>query len=555
MSDKFSKLTQNAIYCYKNCLLDDEVGMSMIAIYEAGVCDDVIANMFEKRVNKHKFQQAMFGPYIFKTPKLPKGNYIIGFDEKGKEHRSYIQFLNAHSLTVAGSGAGKTTFSYFKILQVAKHAADQNDKQVLGIWLFDLMKREFGLLKPYLSRLDIELLVLSGRDLKINPLQLPVGVEISNWIPRVADMLIEVLGLAPRASKLLQAKLFPLYRKFEGENLSPTLFDLFEEIKKDKKSNHAARTAILDSLEPVLLSLGPQVLAYRRGWTTEELASRHICFELAGLSETDKNLILNTLILSEFTSRIARGISNPNMSLWINLDEAQRICSASSHTSAIASLIGLVRGTGIGLDLSVQSIDKVLPQIVSNTATKVMGRCGSRGDYDGIGHSLGLKSDQIDWAQMNLEPGLFIGQLGEGQWRYPFVFKVPPMDLDRTVVDQRIDIGTLADIKTVSAAEFKTWGSVPVTTATVVKPSVFSSEQEYSFCKAVAEHPMQASSRYPKLAGISSKSAASVRQQLIFKGLIREHKLDSGGRGRSSLLLEILPEGIKAITEHQETQV
>jgi len=448
---------------------------------------------------------------------------------------------------VASSGAGKTTAYYFNILQVAP--------RVPGMWLFDLRKREFAILKPYLARLGINLIILPGRSLRINLLQLPIGVEVSDCIPRVADMLIEVLGLPQRASKLLQAKLFILYRKFEGKNSYPTLFDLFEEIKKDKKTNHPARTAILDSLEPVLLSLGPQVLAYRCGWTTAELASRPICFELAGLSEVDKNLILNSLILSEFTSRIARGVSNPKLSLLICLDEAQRICSSSNHTSAIAGQIGLVRGTGIGLDLSVQSMDGVLPQIVSNTATKVLGRCGSMADYVAAGRSMGLNAEQIQWAQMNLEPGLFIGQLGEGPWRYPFCFRIPPMNLKRAATNQEPNIGTLSNIPTVYAPEFDTWGLVPELSTAAMKPSMFDNEQEFLFCKAIADHPMRASSIYPKLAGISSKTATKVRQQLVSKGFIGEHTLDSGGRGRSSILLEVLPAGIEAIKEYQGGQI
>ncbi len=547
MNNDFSPLTQNVLYCLRSGLLEDELGKSILEIYQAGVCDDVIARMFEKRMSKHKYQQAFYGVLQFKTPKLTKGNYVIGVDENGKKLSSYIQFLNAHSLTVAGSGAGKTTFSYFKILQVANH--------VQGIWLFDIRKREFRILEQYLAKLGINLVVLGGRSLRINPLQLPIGVEVSDWLPRVADMLIEVLGLPPRASKLLQAKLFGLYRRVEGQNLYPTLYDLFEEIKKDKKSNPPARTAILDSLEPVLLSLGPEVLAYRYGWTTEELASRHICFELAGLSEVDKNLILNSLVLSEFTSRIARGISNPKMDLWMCLDEAQRICSSSSHTSAIASQIGLVRGTGIGLDLSVQSMDGILPQIVSNTAMKVMGRCGSMPDYAAAGRSMGLNAEQIQWAQMNLEPGLFISQLGEGQWRYPFVFRIPPMNLKRTATNQEPDLGTLSNIPTIYAPEFDTWGFASEVSTATAKPSMFDSEQEFSFCKAIADHPMKASSTYHKLAGISSKTATKVRLQLVAKGFIREHTLDSGGRGRRSILLEVLPEGTKALTEHQEAQI
>ena len=311
-------------------------------------------------------------------------------------------------------------------------------------------------------------------------------------------------------------------------------------------------TLSLHDALPIFAVAGSTGLAYRYGWTTKELANRHICFELAGLSETDKNLFLNYLILSEFTSRISRGISNPKMNLWICVDEAQKICSSSNNTSAIASQIGLVRGTGIGLDLSLQSMDKVLPQIVSNTATKVMGRCGSMADYAAAGHSMGLNAEQIQWAQMNLEPGLFIGQLGEGQWRYPFVFRIPPMNLKRVTANQESDIGTLSDIPTVYAPEFDTWGFIPEVSVSAMKPSMFSSEQEFLFCKAVANHSMQASSTYPKLAGISSKTAKNVRQKLVLRGFIKEHTLDTGGRGRSSILLEALAAGIEAVKKYEE---
>ena len=277
--------------------------------------------------------------------------------------------------------------------------------------------------------------------------------------------------------------------------------------------------------------------------------------ELAGLSDVDKNVILNSLILSEFTSRIARGISNPGMSLCIFIDEAQRICSSSSRTSAIAGQIGLVRGTGIGLDLSVQSMDGVLPQIVSNTATKVMGRCGSMADYVAAGHSMGLNAEQIQWAQMNLEPGLFIGQLGEGQWRSPFIFRIPPMNFPKRTGNDISDTDPLAELPTVYASEFDKWGREYEATSSqafVQKESVFASSQEYQFCKAVADHPMQQSSTYPKLARISPKSAKQVRTQLVLKNYIREHTLDPGGRGRSSLLLEALPAGIEAIGKYEE---
>ena len=548
MTEAFSPLTGKVLYCHRKGLLEDDTGAAILQIYRAGVCDEAIEDMVERRVSKHRFHEAFHGTVPFRAAKLPAGDYVIGRDAKGNELRSSIQYLNAHSLMVAGSGAGKTVFGRVRAMQIAGH--------VEGMFLFDLRKREFAVLRPLLAQQEIDLAVLSARDLRINPLQLPLGVDVSDWIPRVADMLIGVLELPPRASKLLQSKLVPLYRQFAGQPREfPTLFDLFGQIKSDRGSNTQARLAILDSLEPVLLSLGPRVLAYRYGWPSNELARRHLVFELGGVSEVDKNLILNALILSEFSSRISRGVSNPKMNLWICLDEAQRICLSSGQTSAIADLIGLVRGTGIGLDLSLQSTHAVLPQIISNTATKIIGRCGSMADYSAAGNSMGLNADQIQWAQMNLKPGLFIGQLAEGSWRYPFVFRVPnitfPSHVD--IESKETDLG----LPTVYASEFENWGyaaEIHSSPTGEPKPSLFQSQQEYLFCKAVVDHPMQPSSSYPKLAGISSKSAKLIRETLLAKKFIRTHSLDTGGRGRSAILLEPLETGMAAVQQYQEAQ-
>ena len=547
MSDEFSKLTEDFLYCHHEKLLDDEVGEAMRHIYNNGVCDDVIAGMFAHRVSKEKYKRAIYGVQLFKEPKLTEGNYIVGYDQYKKAIRSYIQYMNAHILTIAGSGAGKTNLSRFRILQVAH--------RIKRLWLFDNQKSEYAPVKPLLSETGVHLLVLPARVLRINPLQAPVGVTIQEWIPRVSDMLVQVLELPPRASKLLQSKLFSLYQRFQPEkNLYPTLYDLFELVRNDKELNPQARMALLDSIEPVLLSLSPKVLAYRYGWPSSELAKRHICFQFAGVSETDKNLLLNTLVLSEFTHRISCGISNQQMDLMIVVDEAQRLCSSKDNFSAIAALIGLVRGTGIGLDLSLQSAHGLIPQIISNTASKIVGRCSSGMDYEAAGKSTGLDSKQIEWLQMNFEPGMFVGKFGEGPFRYPFVFRVPLIKCPGLSEQHLIDIGSLSSLPTTYASEFDNWGNPCILNLLQLDPKkrLFDSEQEYNFCKAVVNQPMQASSTYPKLAGISSKTAKKVRDQLVERAYIRQHTFDSGDRGRSSILLEALPAGIQAVQKYEE---
>jgi hypothetical protein len=207
------------------------------------------------------------------------------------------------------------------------------------------------------------------------------------------------------------------------------------------------------------------------------------------------------------------------------------------------------------LDLGYSYSCQLYCNLSSNTATKFLGRCGSIADYNNAGHSMGLSAEHIHWAQMNLVPGMFIGQFGEGDLRSPFLFHVPQISCPELSDSEQIDIGSLSSLPTVYASEFDDWGNQCVLNtpnASVSQERLFDSEQEYHFCKAVVNQPMLASSTYPKLAGISSKNAKKVREQLIAKAYIREHALDSGDRGRSSILLEALSAGIQAVQKYEE---
>ena len=69
-----------------------------------------------------------------------------------------------------------------------------------------------------------------------------------------------------------------------------------------------------------------------------------------------------------------------------------------------------------------------------------------------------------------------------------------------------------------------------------------------STCWAVAHKP---SSRYPRLAGMSSKTAVKVREQLVEKQFIREHALESSARGGKTMLLELTPDGVRVLADHE----
>ncbi len=108
----------------------------------------------------------------------------------------------------------------------------------------------------------------------------------------------------------------------------------------------------------------------------------------------------------------------------------------------------------------------------------------------------------------------------------------------------------LGEIPLVRAIEFFESGETSAAVAAAASSS-FADEREYRFCKAVLDHPLQPSSRYTKLAGVSSKTAVKIRRALAAKGFIREQIVDSSGRGRSTILLEPLEAGRAALAGHE----
>ena len=73
---------------------------------------------------------------------------------------------------------------------------------------------------------------------------------------------------------------------------------------------------------------------------------------------------------------------------------------------------------------------------------------------------------------------------------------------------------------------------------------------ELRLLKAIVENPMHPSSEYPRLARVSPNTFQKLRPIFIDKGLIREHKLQSGGRGRSTMLLEPLDSAQKIVADN-----
>lgn len=540
-------------------VFNNPLGRKLLQLYGNGILDPWAIGQINKRVDKQLRKEA-FANLPFKQPQLNSGELILGADENTRQPvRAFIQYLNAGSLLVANTGSGKTTLVSFYAIQIANH--------VKGMWLADLRKKEFRLLMPGFEQSGIDLVVVRSRKFKINPLQVPFKVDPYEYASTIADVLVKVLNLPPRASVLLSSTIIKLYKEFNvlnGSHKYPTLFHLFESVRTSKTANSQARQAILDNLEAVLLAFGTEMLGYYRGWPVNELARCHMVFELAGQPEAGKDLVINYLVAAELMSRVSRGISNRGMDLWMSIDEGQRLFSQRRESAgyggnSITDLAGLVRGTGTGLFISVLTPDDLSNKIPAITSTKIMGRCGSISEYQAAGQFMGLNKEQIFWCAHHMVPGMFVGQVGDGSWRYPFLFRVPKMKSLKIVTDAQADDSLkVLDNLDVDPVEFSDWSAVEqitVNKTTDKKHNTFQlTNSEFRLLKAIVDNPMLPSSHYVKLARISPNTLTKLRPILINNGFIKEHIMDSSNRGRSKRIWEPLEAAKQAIANNDDNQ-
>ena len=168
---------------------------------------------------------------------------------------------------------------------------------------------------------------------------------------------------------------------------------------------------------------------------------------------------------------------------------------------------------------------------------------------------MGLTREQIFWCAHNMVPGMFVGQVSEGPWRYPFLFRVPRMKQLNIVTDHQADESLKSlDSLDVEPVEFSNWSAVQrieVKGDTVHKTQKVSqlTDSEFRLLKAIIDNPMLPSSSYVKLAMISPNTLKKLRPILIEKGFITEHTMDSESRGRSKRVWEPLDTGKQAIAD------
>lgn len=538
-------LWTDIVYGFQHDVFQDPATQAAVRAVQYGVCDDEIAEMIRAPVRRARAREELGLTEPFRLPRLNEQELILGQNSQRQPVGIRRSWLNAGLLIAGNTGASKTNLIKLLILQIAKF--------VRGLWCTDLYKRDLRHLRPVLARIGIALIVLTPRSIRRNVLQ-PDGDPRTHQAV-VLDTLQRVLDLPSRALSILRTVLHDLYTTFGVYNgprdAYPTLFDLFELVRAAPHVNAPARSAILDRLGALLVSLTPKVAAYRYAWRPSDLAERHVVFEMSGASEQVKSLLLSDLLFSTLYNRVQEGRSNAALDLVVVSEDAQRLFSAKASSSGelppTDEIAGLIRGMGVSLWGACQSLSGLSRGLLPNLATKIMGRLGTASDYRELGADMGMTAQQLQWARLNLRPGVLIAQLAEGQWRHPFVIRTPKLEIPSSVNDAEVEesVKSLAALPLTPASEFMDWQphqlvevSRGVKTTKPADTEDVLTSAERRFLQAILEHPGQPSSAYARLAGMGVQRAIRIRKALVEKGYLREHTVATGSRGRNAIVLE-----------------
>lgn len=304
------------------------------------------------------------------------------------------------------------------------------------------------------------------------------------------------------------------------------------------------------------------------GWRPSDLIDKLVVLEMGGASELVRQWLPNSFLFSLFYGQIACGAVNASLRHITVLDDAQRFIAGdgldTKGLSPLVELLGLLRGVGLCIAASVQSLEPIPSGTLANMGGRLIGVLGSSGDVRRVSSELSLRPDQTQWIATHLRPGRFLAQFNNAPWRHPFVIEVPRPQLP-SVTEEDIRWGReeLEALPVIPAPEFQNWdrsgravvppstqsappGSGHATAQGASEGSVLS-ERERRFLGAVIDHPLKPMSVYAKLAAMKPADAKRSRERLQSLGFIRLRKVSMNARGRQPLVCEATPEGRAAV--------
>ncbi|MFK4085205.1 ATP-binding protein [Kribbella sp. NPDC020789] len=416
-------------------------------------------------VDRHTFDLTQEDAVEAAAPPLELGQVL---DRTGAEVGPATvsrQTLNRHTFVCGATGAGKS--------QTVRHLlteATRNDLRWLAV---EPAKAEYARMATRLTGLGAEVIVIRPGDPKVapagfNPLEPAKGFPLQTHIDLLRALFLAAFESHEPFPQILSTALVRSYEEL-GWDLTlsepvdkrakpryPTLGDLQRvagQVVADIGYGKEAAADVSGFIKVRLssLRLGTTGRFFEGGHPLQfdQLRRHNVVLEIENVGDdADKAFLMGAVLIQLSEYLRMRDKENAGKSRALDhltvIEEAHRLLRrtepgsagpASKAVEMFASLLAEVRAYGEGLIIAEQIPGKLTPEVIKNTAAKIVHRLPAQDDRDAVGATMNLDEPQSRYV-VTLEPG-DAAYFTDGMDR-PVLIHVP----DGTTLEESADVRT-----------------------------------------------------------------------------------------------------------------
>ena len=331
--------------------------------------------------------------------------------------------LNKHIFITGVTGTGKTTTCQKLLLE-----------SELPFLVIEPAKTEYRILMNNLKTEDILIFTL-GNDkvapFRLNPFEFFEGESITSRVDMLKAAMEASFDMEAAIPQIIESAMYSCYEDYgwnidnnknekfsnpydEGVYSFPTLEDLLNKVETEvTKHNFDDRLkkdyigSITARLQGLLVGAKGQMLNTRRGIDFRELIEKKVVLEIEEIKNgTEKSLIMGFILTNLCEALKAKFKKDKHFKHITLIEEAHRLLSKYSPGDSLnkknsvetfADMLAEVRKYGESLIIADQIPDKMTPEVLKNTNTKIVHKIFAEDDKEAIGNTISLSKEQKDF--------------------------------------------------------------------------------------------------------------------------------------------------------------
>ena len=331
--------------------------------------------------------------------------------------------LNKHIFITGVTGTGKTTTCQKLLLE-----------SELPFLVIEPANTEYRILMNNEKTKDILIFTLGNDKLapfRLNPFEFFEGESITSRVDMLKAAMEASFDMEAAIPQIIESAMYSCYEDYgwnidtdenekfenpydEGVYSFPTLEDLLNKVETEvTKHNFDDRLkkdyigSITARLQGLLVGSKGQMLNSRRSIDFRELIEKKVVLEIEGIKNgTEKSLVMGFILTNLCEALRAKYNKDKHFKHITLIEEAHRLLSKytsgdslnkKNSVETFADMLAEVRKYGESLIIADQIPNKMTPEVLKNTNTKIVHKIFAEDDKEAIGNTISLSKEQKDF--------------------------------------------------------------------------------------------------------------------------------------------------------------